>query len=200
MIGARKRLLSLLESVRYNHMAPIDPTTTWRYKVEYTGPAGTHHALFHGLLDGGALADLRGDVADYVDLATALQWNGTVWSSAQYAIPGNAFFSDDPDWDPITASTAASYTSGSNPSTFLNFVGREIGGPVRAKLYLFETFLVGDNNLRYLAGEVAGVDAVITELNSVDSSLCSIAGNLITWKTYANLGFNDYLTHRARRS
>jgi hypothetical protein len=181
-------------------MAPVNPLTTYRYKVTYAGPGGTHTALFHGELDGGSIADLRGDVADYVDQAKQMQWSGTVWASAQFAVPGDAFFTDDPDWAPITAATAASYTTSSNPSMFLNFVGREISGPVRVKLYLFETFLVGDNQMRFQVGDVAGIDAIITELNSVDNQICSIAGNLVTWKTYANLGSNDYLTHRARRS
>lgn len=181
-------------------MAPIDPTTTWRYKVSYTGPAGTHTALFHGQLDGGSVENLRGDVADYVAQAVELQYTGTTWNIAQFALPGESFFNDDPEWEVQTSTTAAGFTSSSSPSAFLNFVGREISGPVKVKLYLFEVFIDSDNQMRIQEGEVAGIDAVLTELNSSENEISSIAGNLVNWRHYANIGQNDYLTHRARRS
>jgi len=180
-------------------MPPVDPTTTMRIKAQYSGPLGTHKMLFHAQ-DGIDRAEFLGDVQDFVDLAAALQYDGTVWDSAEFADAGSALFFPMPEWAPITSTSGIDPAVASSPSTFLQWGGRTTGAGVRVKLYLFETYAGPTQNMKYLPGLSAAVDAVTTELQSEDNNIGAIDGGVVIWYSYANVGQNDYLTHRARRS
>lgn len=180
-------------------MAPVDPTTTKRIRAHYTGPFGSHTMLFHattGLSD----ADFLGDVQDVVELLANIQYDGTVWDTAESAAAGSALFFPLATWTPITSGSAIGTTGHIGASTFIQFGGRTLTSGVRTKLYLFETYLPASDNMKYTPGENAGVDAVITELQSADSNLGAIDGDIVGWYSYANGGQNDFITHRARRS
>lgn len=178
-------------------MAPVVPTTTNRLKVHYSGPFGEHTMLFHGAT-GTTAEDLAGDVADFIDQAVALQYSDVVWDTAEYAAAGSNIFLPYAAWTPINGTTAITPNPLSAPSAFCQFGGRAFGSGVRVKLYLFEVWTAGRDNMRILAGEEAGVDAVIAELSSVDNQIAAIDGETPVWKTYANVGQNDHLTRKAR--
>lgn len=178
-------------------MAPVDPTTTIRLKVHYTGPLGSHHMLFHGEVDQTAV-DLVGDVADFVDLVSVLQFQGTVWDTAELAEAGSALFFPTSIWDTITGASGINPSGGSSPSAFFQIGGRDSTAGTRVKLYVFETFVTPNATMRISAGANASVDAIITELASIDNTISNIAGRVPEWYTYVNVGENDHLTHKAR--
>lgn len=178
-------------------MAPTPPNTASRLKVKYTGPLGSHVMTFHGDI-GVSAADLAGDVADVIDLFGPLQYSGTAWESAEYSAEGASFSLPYVDWVPIIVSNPYGPDASASPSRFLQFGGRSAGTGVRVKLYLYETHFQTRQDMRWNAGESATVDAVITELNSVSSNIASIDGQNVSWYSYANVGENAYLTHKAR--
>jgi len=178
-------------------MAPTDPNTAPRLRVTYTGPFGTHTMLFHGNL-GTDAGDLAGDVSDFIDQAKELQYDGTVWSTAEFADEGSNLFFAYPGWTPITSTTGNDPGVASSPSAFVQFGGRDASSGTRVKLYLFEVTQQATQTMRINAGESALVDAVITELKSVDNNIANIAGRTPIWYSYANVGQNDFLTHKAR--
>jgi len=179
-------------------MTPTPPTTTSRLKVQYSGPgAGTHHLLFHGT-DPGNAVDLTAVAADFVEALLPVLWNGTVFSSAEFADPGSPFFFPS-SWTPQTAATVNTFGVGSNPAQFLQFGGRD-GDGVRVKLYLFEVALAANSKMRYDFGDFTAVDDALDVLSASGAELRTIAGAVPSWKNYANWGVNDYLTHRSRRA
>lgn len=153
--------------------------------------------LFHAV-DGITLPDFTGDVQDTVDQMVGLQYDGTVWDTAEYALAGSSIFNPLTDWTPITSTSGADPNDNSDPAKFLQFGGRGLGDGVRVKLYLYETYALPNQRMRYLPGEFVAVDAVITELASVDNELGTVSGSLPIWKTYANINSNDHLVHKAR--
>jgi hypothetical protein len=67
------------------------------------------------------------------------------------------------------------------------------------KLYLFETVEKGNEDMRLLRADSADVDAVLDVLDAFENTISTISGQVPVWYQYANLGQNDYLTHKARR-
>lgn len=179
-------------------MAPVDPTTTYRLKVSYTGPFGRHTMLFHDQLVGGSIANLEGDVLDFITQANDLMFNGVSFDQAEYALPGSNIFSPSGSWPGYVVSSFNTVTTGFAPSAFVQFGGRSIDTGVRVKLYLFEVAVAPNAKMRILPGANAVVDNAIGELNSADNSISAIDGTLVNWKTYVNVGQNDHLTHKAR--
>lgn len=178
-------------------MAPINPTTTLRIRAHYSGPYGDHTMLFHGIA-GATLTELVSDVADFASLVGPLQFQGTSWSTAEYANPGSTLFLPVPGWVAINDSSTNDAGPNDSPSRFLNWVGRDTSVGTRVKLYLFETYATAKSDMRWNAGESTAVDAVTDLLNNEASKIGNIAGRIPVWNDYANVGENDYLTHKAR--
>jgi hypothetical protein len=179
-------------------MPPTPPNTASRIRVHYSGFYGAHTMLFHGLL-GIERANFLGDVQDIVTQMTGLQYNTTVWNAAEYAAEGSPLFFPMPEWTVITAANANGTTASDDPGKFMQFGGRDAFAGVRKKLYVFEMALPTRNDMRWNPGEHAAVDAVITELQSVDNENANIAGRIVIWNEYANVGSNDFLVHKARQ-
>lgn len=178
-------------------MAAVNPFTTSRLRVKYTGPFGSHVMTFHGGV-GITADDLAGDALDVITQMLVMQYPSTVWESAEYSAPLATFSLPYVDWVPQGGAGGAAPTASSSPATFIQFGGRAIGTGVRVKLYLFEVDMPYRNDMRYNAGEDARVDSVITELNSASCDVATVDGQKPSWYTYANVGQNDYLTHKAR--
>jgi len=180
-------------------MSPVNPTTTHRIKAFYTGPFGRHSMLFHGGPEG-TLDDLEGAVAEIVDKMIVVQYDGTVWDRVEHAAAGSNLFFPSDTWTPQTSASTIDPGATSSPSTFLQWGGRSPTSGVRAKWYLFETIGTQDQNMRVNDGESAPLDAVTDEFTSQSSFVGAIDGTAVTMYTYINIGQNDYLTHKARRS
>jgi hypothetical protein len=142
---------------------------------------------------------LVADATAVINLMTLAQFDGTTWSTADFAEAGSDIFLPASGWTPIVGDSGINPSAGQAPSTFVEFGGRSAGGH-RVKLYLFETFFQYTDDMRYEAGESAILDDIIAQLNDPLSEICAIDGLATTWYSYANVGQNDYITHRARRS
>ena len=180
-------------------MAPTPPNTTFRAKLGYSGPYGAHTMLVHGFI-GATIEDMRPGLIAFVNALANFQYNTVVWDTLQYAEAGVNFFTEDIAWEPVDVGGAAGPSASDVPSRFVNFVGRSPSTAKRVKYHLFETYMNGDNNMRLTPAENANVGAVLDVLNDLDYFFDAIDGTPVVFKNYANLGQNDYLTHRARRS
>jgi len=178
-------------------MAPVDPTTTNRLRVHYTGPFGEHTMLFHGLLETSQAA-LRSAVAAVVSDMIGAQWDGTTWDTAEYAEAGSNLFFPDAVWDAITADNANNPTASSAPSAFLQFGGRGSEDGRRVKWYLFEVVTQGYNTMRIASSVTTTISNITNQLGTEVNSIGNIAGQPVNIYQYANVGQNDYLTRKAR--
>lgn len=178
-------------------MPPIAPNHTTRYKVHYTGPFGSHTMLFHGAPEDTA-ATLRDLVAAAVQPLSGACWDGTVFNVGEFAAAGSNFFFADAGWTTIERVSTTNPGAEDGPSQFLQFGGRASNDGTRVKFYLFEQVYKGNAAMRLNYSENADVAAVLDVLNSFENTLSTISGRIPTWYNYANLGQNDYLTHKAR--
>jgi hypothetical protein len=179
-------------------MAALPSNTTDRLRLHYNGPKGTHTMMLRAP-DGETEAGLVEDAQNLVTLMVLAQFQGTVWDTADYAPAGSDVFLPEAGWTPITSASGINPSAGQAPSTFVEFGGRSAGGR-RVKLYLFETFFQYTDDMRYQSGESAILDDIVDQLNDAGSEICAIDGLATTWYSYVNVGQNDYITHRARRS
>jgi hypothetical protein len=179
-------------------MAALPLNTTARLKVQYTGPYGSHTMVFRAP-EGESEGGLVDDAHALAVLMAECQYDNVVWGPAEFAEAGSDLFFPEAGWVTVNGESGIAPGTSDAPSTFLNFGGRSAGGR-RVKLYLFETFFDETADMKYDAGESALLDAVVAQLNDPLSEICAIDGLVTTWYTYVNVGQNDYITHRARRS
>lgn len=154
--------------------------------------------LFHGKT-GTTLSELVADVTDVITAMNALQWESTTWPTAEWAAAGSGIFLPVSGWTAIDDASTNTPTTDSSPSRFLNWCGRDTTVGTRVKLYLFETYASPKQDMRWNAGESTQIDAVTDLLNDEASHIGNVAGRIPVWNDYANVGENDYLTHKARR-
>lgn len=179
-------------------MSPTPPNTTSRYKVHYTGPFGSHTMLFHGVT-GVTQAELRAGVAAIVNDMSGQTWNTTTFNSAEFSAAGSSFFTLDAEWDAITRTSATNPGVNDAPSHFVQYGGRTPSTGKRAKFYLFESTLRDNDTMRYTVADDADVAAIVSEFISQNAVVGAIDGNALAYYGYANVGQNDYLTHKARQ-
>lgn len=178
-------------------MPPVPPETTLRLRVTQTGPRGTHRMLFHGR-SGVALSTLIGAASTILAEMAQCCYSGTSFSAAEYATSGVKFFTPVASWVPIDAPNTFSPTPNDPTGTYLCFVGRSFASGVRKRLYLYNMAFSLKNDMRYEFGENTAIDDVITQLVANQEFTGAIDGTAVAWKTYANVGTNDYWTRRDR--
>jgi len=178
-------------------MAPIPRDTTDRLKVAYTGPWGSHEMTFHAQAatdPADFIAGVRNVLADMV----VFMWDDASFTGAELAAAGSTLFFPVLGWSPITSTSGLAPASGSDgPGLFVQFGGRGADG-VRVKLYLFETAVRPNDDMRIQAAASANIESVIDALQTSGNFIGSISGQAPVWAEYANIGFNDYLVAQAR--
>lgn len=180
-------------------MPATPPTTAARLKVHYSAPTGSHTMLFHQVT-GSLKSTFIDEVRSILLLMCACSWNGTSFDGAQYAAAGSILFFPEQSWVPVSASSGYDYAANDSPSAFLQWGGRSLTDGTRVKLYLLSTRFAPRNDMRYQLGEAGQVDAVTNALNAFGSVIATVSGTNPVWYTYANVGQNDYLTHKARNA
>lgn len=176
-------------------MAPLPEDSTARIRVNYRDQWNEHSLTFR-FADLSTPSTALAAVEDVVGEMLALVWDNTVFHSADYALEGSNVFNPLPGW--ISQQPLGNGTPGANvsPARFFNFVGRSNTGR-RARLYLFGVRYDEVQDMRYSSSENGGVAAVVDALNS-HPEIVTIDGSSPIWKPYANYGFNDAITHKAR--
>lgn len=180
-------------------MAPTPPNTALRMKIHYTGFFGTHVMLFHGKT-GTTLATLAASVHNIVNLMKDACWDQTTFNTAEYSEPGSSIFLPYAPWVPVTTGSEYAPQSTDSPSAFVQFGGRSMSTGKRAKWYLFNTRIRDNSKMRVRLGANGAVDGVIAALDIESGVIAAIDGTTLGIYAYANVGQNDYLTHKARRS
>jgi len=178
-------------------MAPVDPNTTSRLKVHYTGPFGQHDMLFHAV-SLVARATLVTSVRNVLTVMVGLCWNTTSFDGAEFSSAGSNLFFPQTDWVAITRTSATNPAATDAPSHFTQFGARSEVDGRRAKWYLFEDALRDTVDMRYSVAENSDVADVIEAFEAENTVIGSISGTPLSWYQYANVGQNDYITHRAR--
>ena len=180
-------------------MTPTPPNTVARLKVHYHGPFGIHTMLFHARTGMGDI-DFGTAVHNIVIAMVGATWNGTVFDRAEFAAAGSNIFVPDPSWAPVARLSATNPPATAAPSHFAHFGGRSPTTGKRAKWYLFEDTLGDTADMRLSSAENADVSAIVSAIIAANEQVGAIDGSAITPYAYANVGQNDYITHKARRS
>jgi hypothetical protein len=178
-------------------MPPANPTATSRLKVHYTGPFGQHDMLFHAV-SLVARATLVASVRNVLTVMVGLCWNTTSFDGAEFAAAGSNLFFPETPWTPITRTSATNPAATDAPSHFTQFGARSGVDGRRAKWYLFEDTLRDTADMRFSIAESADVADVVAAFEAEATVIGSITGTTLNWYQYANVGQNDYITHRAR--
>lgn len=179
-------------------MSPVPPNTSASLYVDYTGPFSSHTIKF----DFGSATTPANAVTKVTPVLNAMKpllYNGASFNAARWR-PAGSSVSITIAWTPITSASGTNKGAASAPGTFLQWGGRAASG-VRVKWYLFETYLPYTNDMRYNNGDDAGVDAVTTALIAAVAGSDPVTAADMTAPslyTYANIGQNDYWTHKAR--
>lgn len=179
-------------------MPVVPKNTALRLKVHYSGPFGRHTMLFHGQT-GTPLATLVASVDNIIGLMKDACWDGVTFDSAEYSNPGSDFFTPYAGWVAKTASNGIAPNALTSPSIFLQFGGRSTATGVRAKWYLFEVRESTNPKMRYPLGTNGRVDGIIAALDNEAGVIAAVDGSEVVAYHYANIGENDFLTHKARR-
>jgi hypothetical protein len=155
--------------------------------------------LFHAQTGEGD-ATFRTDVLNVILAMSGACWNGTTFDRAEFAAAGSSIFSEDPGWSVVTRTSSTNPGAGDAPSHFAQFGGRSPSTGKRAKWYLFEDALGDTADMRFSVGESADVSDIVDAIEAGAATIGAIDGTPIGVYQYANVGQNDYLTHRARRT
>lgn len=180
-------------------MSVTPRNTALRLKVHYQGPFGAHTMLFHGQT-GTTAAELVASAQNIINLMKDACWDGTTFNVAEISQPGSDIFTIYPAWVPKVASNGIAPNAVSSPSTFLQFGGRSTSTGKRAKWYLFECREQPSQKMRYQLGQNGRVDGILAALDNEAGVIAAVDGTEVVPYRYANVGENDFLTHRARRS
>lgn len=179
-------------------MAPVPAHTAAELRCHYQGPFGSHTMLFHF----SAAADEATSIGKARTVITAMaltQWGAAVWNSAEWT-PAGSSVSHPVTWTPIETPGAANPTTASAPGLFVQFGGRAPSG-VRAKWYLFETAYNTNNSMRIQRAADANLAAIMDALTNswgAAEGVSTADGGQPSIYQYANIGINDYITHRVR--
>jgi hypothetical protein len=155
--------------------------------------------LFHAQTGEGD-ATFRTDVLNVILAMSGMCWNGTTFDSAEFAAAGSNIFSLDPGWSVVTRTSSTNPAATDAPSHFVQFGGRSPSTGKRVKYYLFEDATRDTADMRFSIAENADVAAVVDAIEAGAATIGAIDGTPITVYQYANVGQNDFLTHKARRS
>lgn len=175
-------------------MAPLDPNSTFRLKVEYQNAVASHTWMLR-LPSVDEVADAEALVtAVTTDLDTLFAFSEV--TSVQFAPAASDIFLDLPSSTLLGTSWGAGAATPEINAQQLRFQGRTSTG----RRYFFELFGYKGvlSDFRLLSSESEPVEAAVATLNGAAGTIVGIDGNNITWKTYANVKANDHWVKEAR--
>lgn len=172
-------------------MAPLPPNSTARFRVQYTTIAKQHTMEIRSTSSPSAI----GVIVDALLTALGAAIFGLTIDVVEFAASGSNVF------NPVTTGIEGNvYGSGSgttvNVPSYFNFIGRTSGGR-RVRLAVFGAAIAG-GDYRFIAGELAVIDAARAVLVSAGGAIMGIDGLTPVWKSYVNAGFNAYWQRAVR--
>lgn len=167
-----------------------------RLTAYYTGPLGAHRMHFWKTSVATPTTFIAA-VRAVVNNFRFLQYGGTDWTHADYQAAGDNF-SVPVAWTTISSTSPGVPDDADTVGEYLNFVGRSLTTGKRVRLFLFETLFGPGREMRLPPGSNTDIDNAVDQLDNVSPSVGAIDGAPVVWKTYTNLGINDYWVRRAR--
>jgi len=175
-------------------MAPLDPTSTARWKYTYQNAVSEHSITFRAV-SGSTVAEL-----DEI-MQTLISWFGlhsvaSTITGLDQALIGSDIF------NPVAGSTLIGDSFGdttanpSNNAVAATFIGRTTGGR-RSRFSLFG-WKEAVSDYRLTTAEDAGLTGVIAFLNDPDTPLLAIDGLAPVFKSYVDIKANDHWVDEAR--
>ena len=175
-------------------MAPLPPSNTIRYFLDYTVNGLEHTIQMRvgpGATDGGASGSFSAFLAALSPNLYALSVVGMRKANLGTDVT-----------NPVTYTGTTSFGSGTAVdnlarAAFLSFIGRSTDGR-RVRVFVYGTKITSEGDYRVDTGEAAEVADAIDVLNGASGVFLSISGLQAIWKAYANEGVNAYWQRRAR--
>jgi len=177
---------------------------TARIRLQYQSLERTHKILWRvNSVSEGALVAGANELANFLNALNPLRF--TDWSEVgwEWSAQGDTFFvpfTPGSVIDPGEATVSGNYDA----NTFLGFQGISSLGN-RASLFVYgvkvlpQTGVAGaSDDYRIYSNENADILAAVSELNTAVIN-CAIDGNNVTWKAYANIGYNAYWQRKSRQ-
>lgn len=177
-------------------MAPLPDNNTKTYFLDYEGPMGAHTIQMRTT---DATAD-NNAVTVLSQLATFLaeQMYSTVTFTGVRVRQRNQNFSlPVSGWESITGELPGTLAQENYPK-FVSFIGRSNGGR-RVSIQVYGTNLLVTTDYRLSVVEVPWVSTILSFLEPLTGSFLGIDGGQVTWKGYANMGYNAYFQRKRRR-
>lgn len=176
-------------------MAPLPEENTARIRVRYHDQWNEHTMTFR-FVDMAAPATNVAIVRSVITSMLPLLWDNVIFDGAEMAVEGSNIFNEVSGWTPMNATGQGTPGANVSPSRFMQFGGRSSDGR-KVKLYLFGVRYDEVQDMRYSPADLAAVGDVIDQLTN-SSEIVTIGGITPVWKQYANYGFNDLVTRKAR--
>lgn len=182
-------------------MAPLPYNSTSILRVQYSHlDYGEREMVFRAAagVSSGAMTET---VADLIEAFALNLWAEEVQTSSATWQEAGADFSLPIFFPVIAGQRAGAITPGSVPR-FLSFNARGVTTGREYKVGSYFVDIAVDANYRYSAGESAQVDAMLTAWNAycLDVNACTIGGDQMQRRLYANAGYNAYWQRKLRVS
>lgn len=175
-------------------MAPLDPSNTPRYFLDYT-VAGEQHTMLIRTTEAAELPDVVETVDTFLTALGNSIFTLTV-NGMRYAAPGSNVT------NPVPWSGASSYGSGTgiaaDTANYYDFIGRSpTGRRVRVTVFGAAISRIG-TDYRAEAGASVNLDLARANLDDDPNVWVAIDGTVPVWKAYVNLGINAYWRNEIR--
>jgi hypothetical protein len=175
-------------------MAPLPPSSTVRYFLDYEGVMGKHTMQFRaeqGFTD----AQVITGITNFLNPLLSIIHQSVVFNSLRKAAAGSNI-SNPVTWSLITGNSATALTPPNYPR-FISFIGRSFNNR-RCRIYLYGTTVTITDDYRLNFSESSAVQAAVDFLNSAAAPFAAIDGFHPVWKAYANQGYNSYHERKRR--
>jgi len=176
-------------------MAPLSPSNTVRWFLDYTTSNGDHTMEARATGTAATDASFASDFFSALLLALAPRLTTITIAGLRRAAAGTNVSL------PATWSGEASYGSGSqsviNAPVYLSFVGRSAAGR-RARIFIYGVSAQTEDDYRYEAVDHGEISDALEVLNGAVNFFLAIDGLDVIWNPYANAGFNAYYQRKAR--
>lgn len=182
-------------------MAPLPYNNTSILRVLYAHTDFGEREMLFRARPGVTSGDLVETVSDFIQVGIAPLWSSDVTVTGGTWQEAGADFSL-PIAVPAIAGENGGVVTATNVPRFASVNGRGITTGREYKVgFYFGVFAI-DTNYRYTLGENPQMDTLINAFGILSASLevCTIGGDQMQRRTYANVGYNAYWQRKLRKS
>lgn len=180
-------------------MAPLPYNSTSVLKVQYTHDSFGEREMLFRAPTGVSANDITTSVVAFLGVVASVFWfdevstTGATWQAAgtDFSLPTTF---------PVLTGANTGALAGTDVPRFFSVNGRGIGTGRETKVGFYFVDTPVDDNYRYAYGELATVDTLLDAWQALceDETVCTIGGDVIVPRQYANVGYNAYWQRRLR--